>query len=272
MSQVHPNQLSLFTNEELEAMTIPPYVPDEGDSSHEVDPLINFVYFSRVKMLKSFGYSIKGMISLAKQYRFSQSAIDVLTSYDDKDLYNRNVNSWVEIRKYMSWSRRQWRINGAPIYRTAFSTARDIASDALVTHVLHDSILKHSDLDINMNNPNDNLFTFIKNAKIDPDFKVNEKLVEMKISTNKLSGFSNDNCSFQIAKTLVESELTKYKDNEDIIFLRIDANNQKFAFILYKEFNKYGFASFPPERVKSYKNIDDFGIQFDEAWKEIENI
>lgn len=272
MSKVHPNQLSLFTDDELDATNRPPYIPDKGDEKHFVGEC-DKIYQDNITILNTFGYTENDIIPLAKKYKFPKYMISLFQTKDDKTLFEKDYESYKYIHDTLDdkWSRRELRMKARDeykFYRTVVQTALDIGIDAIVTHIMQELILKHSKYKIRMNDVDDN-FELISEATKVPDFKFgNGGFLEMKKSSAKKWGFNNTNTQFQINPKMIWSELTPYKKYNYMFFLRIDVNTNKMVVIYIDEFDTNGCAHFSKSRVTKYTNQNDFTTALDNAIKD----
>lgn len=270
LSDTYKNQPSLFSEEDFQNKM--PYVVDNGDDNHYVGEC-DKIFQDRLIMLKSFGYDINDLVSIAKDFNFPDYMISVYKYMDDKKLYDNDYKSYRFIHDTLDdmWERRKLKIKSTKeksFYRTVFQTVLDIGTDALVTQFLKKSIEKLNLYNIRINKRDGN-FKLTDRASTEPDFHLGKSsLLEMKISTNTRYGFMNNDTEFQIKPNLIKNDLTKYENYNNLYFLRIDANTNKMIVLAYNEFDKNGHAKFSSNRVKRFKNLDDFGVQLNMAIKE----
>lgn len=236
------------------------------------------VYPARLKLYHDLGLKDSDIERWCDRFEYDEYIKHVLTSKNDRDLFEKHPQSWKIVRDILS--DKSTRCCG----RTRYATAKDLLMDGLITDIIFTGIKKLCpDLHIKKNNQDEKL-SLVSNAGIEPDFEVNGYLLEMKITKDKEDdkGRSKWAGTFTIRPEFdeVNRELLRYSKyntpEHPLMFLRINHIDKLLAVISYDKFrpsktDKSYYAYYRPRQFSN--NIKTFiEIIGEEIRKEIKDI
>lgn len=211
-----------------------PYYDELGNN-------ILYVYNTRLKLLKSWGYDTDKIIEYLRNKQYPSYIEGVLfNTTNSKELYDNYYDSWVEYYNISS-TFNQYRLKD----RTPYCTSKDLLMDGLFTSIMIDFYnKKHPDKPLIINEQDMNL-ELVTNASLAPDFTLMDGRVylEMKICSNGVDRDEKNRNTFQSTSITirgddVERMYKRYGIYQDrpFYYLFINHTDKQLVVIKYNKF------------------------------------